>query len=905
MRHGATHSEPGSRFGGLIQAHRRQAGLTQQELAAKAGLSVGALRDIEQSRRRPRSSSLAALADALGLDPERRASLLAAGRELPASRHPVPSPTTQTAGPAWSGNGLWLSVLGPLEAWRDGAPLPLGPPARRAVLGMLLLEPDVVVRRDTVIDVLWGEAPPRTAVGLVQAHVSRLRSVLEPRQRGIGDDGMIKAVSSGYKLSLPARELDLLVFRDLAGQAAAARASGDDMTACELYEQAIAIRRGDPLADVDVLSGHHGVTLLRQQLTSVLLRYAEVACALGQYRRVLPHLQALAVVEPLNEPAHAWLMIALAGSGQQAAAIHVFEALRWRLDRELGLYPSEELAEAHLRVLRQDICAGSARRAHPFRAAQAGLQVVPRQLPAASRHFTGRGIELKALSILLEPEPGKREPDKTRGVVIAALTGMAGIGKTALAVYWAHQVADRFPDGQLFVNLRGFGPSESAVSPSEAISSMLSALGLPDALIPADMAARAALLRSRLAGRRILMVLDNAQDAEQVRSLLPGAPGCMVLVTSRNQLTGLAAAEGARLISLEVLADWEARDLLVKKLGSGRAGPELMAVRELAELCARLPLALSDVAARAASRPRLPLSRLATEMRDECGRLDALETGEPTTSIRKVFSWSRARLSQPARGMFSLLGIHPAPDITVPAAASLAGMPPGQAHGALAELCDQHLITEHVPGRYMCHALLRAYAAEAAHARDSVTDRRAAIHRMLDHYLHTASQASAVLYPHSVQLTGGQPMPGVRPEKIVSPAQAAQWFENEQHVLLAAIDHAASEDYAPHAWELPHAVGPFFQGEEYWRKLTEAQQSALTAAGELGDLSGQVLAHYHLGVLTFRLGDDDSACQHLDEAIELAGNSGNRRVQALAGFARAYVLRSHYHGFLKLTGITA
>jgi DNA-binding SARP family transcriptional activator/DNA-binding XRE family transcriptional regulator len=899
MRHG--YSEPGSQFGTLVRGYRLRAGLTQLELAEKAGLSVGALRDMEQSRRRrPRSSSLAALADALDLDPEQGASLMAVGRELPESRPPGPARSIQNADQAQPGQGLWLAALGPLEAWRDGVPLSLGSPARRAVLGLLLLEPDVLVRRDTIIDVLWGEAPPRTAVGLVQAHVSRLRRVLEPRKHSAGGDEIIKAVSSGYKFSLSDTELDLLVFRDLAVQAAAARASGDDATAQELYEQALALRRGDPLADVDVLSGHPGVTLLRQQLTSVLLRYAEVACALGQYRRVLPRLQALAAAESLNEPAHAWLMIALAGSGQQAAAIQVYEELRLRLDRELGLYPGEELTEAHLRVLRQDIHAGSTKRAHPHYAAQAASHVVPRQLPAASPHFSGREGELSVLSGLLEPGP-----DTAGGVTIAALTGMAGIGKTALAVYWAHQVADRFGDGQLFVNLGGFGPSGAAVAPGAALSSLLTTLGVPTPLIPVDIAARAAFLRSRLAGRRMLIVLDNAQDAEQVRSLLPGAPGCLVLVTSRNRLTGLAAAEGARLIPLDVLTDGQARDLLIRKLGTGRVMAELTAVRELVELCARLPLALSDVAARAASRPSLPLSGLAAEMRDERGRLDALETGEPATSVRMVFSWSRARLSQLARRMFSLLEIHPGPDIAVPAAASLAGLPRGLAHVALAELCDQHLITEHVPGRYNCHDLLRIYAAEATPVRDGVADRHAALHRVLDHYLHTANQAAAALYPRSVQLTCAQPMPGVRPEEIAGPGQAAQWFENERHVLLAAVAQAGSADYAPHAWALPHVVEPFFQGEEYLRELAAAQQSALAVADKLGDLGGQVLSHYNLGALRFRLGDDDSACQHLGEAIELAiglaGDARTKRVQV--GFARAYVLRPHDRSYSRLAKV--
>ena len=253
------------------------------------------------------------------------------------------------------GRGLWLVALGPLEAWRDGTLLSLGPPARCAVLGLLLLCPGVALRRETIIDALWGEAPPRTAAGLVQAHVSRLRRVLEPRKRSAGGNGVINSVGGAYRLSLSGNELDLLVFRDLSARAAAAWADGDDVTACELYEHALGLWRGDPLADVDLLIRHPSVSLLREQLVGVLLRYAEVACALGEYRRVLPRLRALAVAEPLNEPANARLMIALAGSGQQAAAICVYEDLRSRLDRELGLYPGEELAEAHLRILRQEI----------------------------------------------------------------------------------------------------------------------------------------------------------------------------------------------------------------------------------------------------------------------------------------------------------------------------------------------------------------------------------------------------------------------------------------------------------------------------------------------------------------------------------------------------------------------
>lgn len=879
----------------MVRTHRREAGLTQRDLAAKAGLSVAALRDLEQSRRRPRPNSLAALAAALGLDPGQAASLARAAALPLRPSDAVSSPRVLQDDPAFApatrapgvGTGLWLSVLGPLEAWGDGAPLSLGPPTRRAVLALLLMDPGVPVRRDTIVDELWGDSPPRTAVGLVQAHVSRIRRLLNPHARSGGSAEVIDSVRGAYRLSLSASEVDLLAFRDLAARAAAARASGDDAIAVECYEHAVGLWRGEPLADVDVLCGHPGITALRQEQAGVLMRYAEVACALGQYDRVLPRLQALADADPLNEPAHARLMIALAGSGQQAAAIRVHEDVRTRLDRELGLHPGEELAEAYVRVLRQDIHTGNRGEAPARRPPlPAPAHVVPRQLPAAPRCFTGRHAELAVLSAL-----GERALEEANGVVIAALTGMAGIGKTALAVHWAHQVVGRFPDGQLFVNLRGSCSSGTPVMPTDAVRGFLSALGVPPARVPPDTDGQAALYRSLLADRRMLIVLDNAQDAEQVRPLLPGSPGCLVLVTSRNRLTGLAAAEGAHLITQGVLTEALSHDLLALHLGAERVAAEPAAVSELLGLCGGLPLALCDIAARAVARPSLPLAALAAEMRDVRGRLDVLETGESATSVRMVFSWSRAKLGDRASRMFRLLAIHPGPDITTSAAASLAGLPREEAFLALAELCDEHLLTEHVPGRYVCHDLLRSYASEEAMTRESEAGRRAAAYRLLDYYLHAARLASSFLYPYHREVARARIRPGVMLEEIEGPAQAAEWFASEQHVLLAVIRQAAEGGYAPYAWELPSVAGWYFQGSACWQRLATAQESALAIAAGLGDLAGLATARQHLGWLRFLLGDIASAAHHLDEAIRLAGQLGDERLRALAGLSRAYVLQ--------------
>jgi DNA-binding SARP family transcriptional activator/DNA-binding XRE family transcriptional regulator len=605
---GSGNSNTASDFGFWVRSYRREAGLTQRELAAKAGLSIGALRDIEQSRRtRPKATSLASLVSALKLSPAQTANLTLAAT-LPGRRHhalppsrsrPAGSGHTPEAGTGVRGRGLWCALLGPLEAFRDGLPLHLGPPARRVVLGLLLMKPGSFVRRDTIIGVLWGEAPPATAIALVQAHVSRIRKLLSAR-----DDGRALIDSSGgaYRLRLTADEADLLAFRELSAQAAMSRAGGDDVMAAELYERAISLWRGEPFADVELLSRHRGAVAMRQELTEALLRYAEVARGLGQHHRVLSRLRAAAEAEPLNEEVHASLMITLAGQGQQAAAVWVYQELRSRLHRELGLSPAAVLTQAYAGVMRQDFQA----RALPALAA-----VIPRQLPAAQPGFTGRLAVLAELSALAE-----RYPTAARGAAIVAFTGTAGVGKTALAVHCAHQVADRFPDGQLFVNLRGSGSSEHPVSPTDALRDFLAVLGVPAGEIPTGEDRLVALYRSLLADRCVLIVLDDAAATDQLRPLLPGSMKCLVLVTSRTQLTGLATTAGAHMIRLGVLAEAESRSLLASQLGAERTAAEPTAVDELITLCGGLPGALREAAASAAGRPGVPLADLVAGMRE-------------------------------------------------------------------------------------------------------------------------------------------------------------------------------------------------------------------------------------------------------------------------------------------------
>jgi transcriptional regulator with XRE-family HTH domain/tetratricopeptide (TPR) repeat protein len=507
---------------------------------------------------------------------------------------------------------------------------------------------------------------------------------------------------------------------------------------------------------------------------------------------------------------------------------------------------------------------------------------VPRQLPTQVPHFAGRAGELALLDGVLDAAASDRAAGAT-GVVISAIGGTAGVGKTALALHWAHRVADRFPDGQLYANLRGFDAGNGRpADPADVLRGFLDALGVHPERLPADAEGLAGLYRSVLAGRRMLVLLDNAADVAQVRPLLPASPECLVIVTSRRELAALAAGEGARLLQLDVLSEQEANELLVARLGKERAADEPWAVTELATLCARLPLALSVVVARAAAAPKLPLSSLAAELTELGKRLDGLDAGDPAANVRTVLSLSYRHLPETAARMFRLLGLHPGPDISAAAAASLAGVPVAQARVALRDLTRASLLMEVVPGRFAFHDLLRAYAAEQETPPEQAA---ATTRRMLDHYLHTAHAAHRVLYPGRELIDLDACTDGVTPETFGGKASALEWLEDEYQVLLKVTDLAAREGFDSHAWRLPVLLWTFHNVCGHWHDGTRLHRLALEAARRDGDLSGQANVLRGLGSFAMSL----SAFEEAHECL-IAAQKAFRELGDDLGLARTNVI---------------
>jgi DNA-binding SARP family transcriptional activator/tetratricopeptide (TPR) repeat protein len=788
--------------------------------------------------------------------------------------------------------GVEFGLLGPLVVRAGGSRVMVSAGKQRVLLAALLLRANQVVGPGELAEAVWEGRPPETARVTLQNYVKRLRQALAPA-------GYERIVTrpAGYLIEIGPGELDVARFAELQSAASrAARSGAWDVVSGRLGE-ALGLWRGRPLADVPsrVLAAGAVPRLVEMRLEALEARI-EADLHLGRHREVVAEVQALAAAEPLRERLAELLMLALYRSGQQASALAAYQQVWRHLVEQIGIEPGPGLRDLNQRILRSDASLLPAQPAQPARPAdrkrpgprdpvvkvpapaapadgdRARLPA-PVMLPAAVPGFTGRSRELRALSGLVRRPGGP--------VLITAIGGTAGVGKTALAVHWARRAAADFPDGQLYVNLRGFGPADP-LPPAEALRAFLDALGVPAARIPATLEGRQALYRSLLEGRRMLVVLDNALDPAQVRPLLPATATAMVLITSRSELAGLVASDGARTLGLDVLSGTEAYQLIAGRLGEPRIAAEPEAADELIGLCARLPLALAITAARAVAHPTFTLAALVAELRDAKGRLDALSTGEDATDVRAVLSWSYQSLQPPAARMFRLLGLHPGPEITAAAAASLAGTGLPEARRLLRELTRCHLLAEPAAGRYAFHDLLRAYAAEQAAVLDSDDDRQAATGRMLDHYLHSARAADLQLNPLREPITRIPPPPlrGVTPETTGSRQRALAWFEAEQQVLLAAINLAAETGFDVHAWQLPWAMVDFLDIRGQWRESAATQRCAVAAATRSGDVAGQAAANRLLARACAMLGDYDQARVHLADCLGLYRQLDDRSGEA-------------------------
>ncbi len=712
-----------------------------------------------------------------------------------------------------------FGLLGAVEVRDRGEVVDIGHVRQRSVLVALLVEEGRPVPVDRLLDRVWGERAPLRARDTLYGYVSKLRKLL-------GLD--IERSPAGYLLSTDPSQVDLFRFRALVRQGA--------------LDEALGLWRGQALEGLESPWFDALRESLHAERVAAELNRNDVALADGRYLELLPSLRQAADERPHDERLAAQLMQALHRSGNNAEALRHYDTVRRRLADELGADPSAPLQDLHQRIL--------AGKPMPERHG-------PRQLPAPHPWFTGRAEELAAL-------------DPSGTVVITAIGGTGGIGKTALALHWAHQHVSEFPDGQLYVNLRGFDPSAEPTPPEQVLREFLELLG--EQTIPAGLDARAARYRSLLAGKRMLVVLDNARSTEQVVPLLPGSDAT-VLVTSRLKLAGLVAAHGARSVSLDVLPAAEARAFLEARLGAVRVAAEPSVVTDLVTWCGGLPLALSIVAARAAMEPDFPLVAFAEELREQ--PLDALDTGEIGTNLRAVFSWSVAALSDEAARAFGLLGTVGTADVSLAAAAALVDRPVARTRMVLRELENAHLVQQHVPGRYRMHDLVGLYAADLAVAAGS---------RLADFYAATARAAAMTLEPHK-SLPEHESSHALAFE---SSAVAMAWFDAEHACLMTEQRQALERRAFDVAWMIGRTLNNYHLRRGRTSDDVDAWLGALRAAEALGDETKQATAHMCLGADYVELGESSLGHRHFERSLELFAQTDDHAAHGAAHRAMAW-----------------
>lgn len=773
---------------------------------------------------------------------------------------------------------LSISVLGPLKVARDGVGLRARPAGERGVLGLLVLGEGAPVSLDSVIDVLWAGAPPMSATAVVHTYVSRLRTALG-RWTPDGTERLSRD-GAGYRLELTESEADLLLFRRLLDEARVARAAGSTGRACETYERLLNLWYGDPLADVDAVRGHPAIRHLLQERTAAVLEYAEAASSAGRHARVVPHLRALISREPLDESAHAQLMTALASTGRQGEALSLYEEIRLRLDEELGIYPGPALQAAHTMILRQEIPRAAADpdigdgcpdgRARHWTGVPAPLPIC--QLPPSVTDFTGRASESRMLGAVLEPRDGGF------GVPIAVISGAPGVGKTALALHVAHAIRGSFPDGQFYIQMAG--NSQPPRDPCDALGELLRALGVVGTSVPDSLGERTGLFRSLLAGKKVLVTVDDAATADQVRPLLPGTAGSAVIVTSRSRLGSLA---GAHLLHLDPLPQQDAAEMLGRIIGRERVAADPAAADMLISVCGGLPLALRIVAAKLATRPSWPVGMVTKAVADERGRLDELAVDD--LAVRASIRPSYEALDAREQRAFRRLGLLETREFAGWVIATLLGEPDGSEAAGL--LVNKSLL---VPvgfdgtgePRYVLHDLLRDYAAERL-ADEPADERAGALTRVLTGWLELAAVGDHCLPRVPAILRPERDGPNGLPETLVRhvTADPIAWFNAERLNLAAATRQACAMGMYRLAGKLAahQATFQFFQGrlddaEQLWHLVISAAESA-------GDEAAAASAELLFAPMLAERGKDAEALELLNRCVPVLGALGDE--QALAG----------------------
>jgi DNA-binding SARP family transcriptional activator/tetratricopeptide (TPR) repeat protein len=756
-------------------------------------------------------------------------------------------------------------ILGPLQVADDaGREIPIPAGRVRVVLAALLTRANHVVSVDELAEVLWGGTPPPGAARTIRVYVVRLRYAL-----GSMAAGRIVTRAPGYLCQAGADEVDVLRFEELRrrGRVAAREQAWAQTT--ELLSQALGLWRGVPLADVpsDLLRSRE-LPRLEQLHLQAIEDHLDAEMHMGRHEDLIPRLSELTVSFPLRERLHAQQMRALVRAGRRAEALSAYQHVRMVLNDELGVEPGAELRNLHQHILAGDSefdVIPAVDMPPPPASARA---VVPRQLPATTRHFTGRRAELDTLTSLLT------QTGAIRGaMVISAINGMPGIGKTALALHAAHQLAGKFPDGQLFIDLHGYTQGHAPRAPGDALGWLLRALGVPPRQVPEDTEERAAVFRQRLADTSTLLVLDNAASEAQVRPLLPGSATCLVVITSRRRLKGL----DAHVLALDVLPQSDAAALVCATAGPERIDADDPLLPEVAELCGRLPLALRIAGRLLRHRPAWTIADLARMLNDQRHIIGVLSDGEHDLSA--VLGLSYRILPVGERRLLRNLGLVPGPDFDDHAVAALTGTEPTTVESLLENLLDCNLLIQHDPRRYRLHDLIRQFA-RALVADDPADARDTALDRLLDYYQHTAERADAMISRHPMPAPATPPP--AYPPALADPDAARAWLHAERANLLAAVQHATARTCQRRVIALIAGLTTLMRTDGPWPEAITLHTAAATAAQAIGDQLSQANALTSLGDLQVLSGDYEGAARNLRHALSLCQDLGERQGQANA-----------------------